>query len=120
MADRIQRSRRKGSKLPAGCVCVTRPGRFGNPFAPTSAPPVLMVIGHDGAGRPVHGVRPQTRQQSVDLYRRWLADTAEGRAIAAAARRELAGKSLACWCPLPVNGEPDVCHAAVLLEVCRG
>lgn len=33
------------------------------------------------------------------------------------ARRELAGRSLACWCPLPVPGEPDHCHAAVLLEV---
>jgi hypothetical protein len=32
-------------------------------------------------------------------------------------RRELAGKSLACWCPLPAEGEPDICHAAVLLDI---
>jgi len=31
-------------------------------------------------------------------------------------RAELAGKDLACWCPPPVEGEPDWCHAAVLLE----
>lgn len=32
-------------------------------------------------------------------------------------RRELAGKTLACWCPLPTPGEPDLCHAAVLLGI---
>lgn len=28
----------------------------------------------------------------------------------------LRGKNLACWCSLPAPGEPDCCHAAVLLE----
>lgn len=32
-------------------------------------------------------------------------------------RRELAGHDLACWCPLPEPGQPDICHAAVLLEI---
>lgn len=32
-------------------------------------------------------------------------------------RAELAGRDLACWCPLPTEGEPDHCHAAVLIEV---
>jgi len=32
----------------------------------------------------------------------------------------LQGKNLACWCPLPRAGEPDICHAAVLLEFVRG
>lgn len=27
----------------------------------------------------------------------------------------LRGRDLACWCPLPAPGEPDWCHAAVLL-----
>ncbi|WP_418952706.1 DUF4326 domain-containing protein [Streptomyces alboviridis] len=31
-------------------------------------------------------------------------------------RRELVGKDLACWCAPPEEGEPDWCHAAVLLE----
>ena len=35
--------------------------------------------------------------------RSWLAD--------------LAGKNLACWCPLPEPGQPDWCHAAVLLRL---
>ena len=31
------------------------------------------------------------------------------------ARTELAGRDLACWCPLPDPGEPDLCHAAIVL-----
>lgn len=29
----------------------------------------------------------------------------------------LRGKNLACWCDLPAPGEPDVCHASVLIEI---
>lgn len=29
----------------------------------------------------------------------------------------LRGKNLACWCPLPEDGEEDMCHAAVLIDV---
>lgn len=29
----------------------------------------------------------------------------------------LRGKNPACWCPLPERGEPDNCHAALLLEL---
>ncbi len=32
-------------------------------------------------------------------------------------KRELKGKNLACWCPLPPKGADDVCHAAVLLRI---
>lgn len=36
-------------------------------------------------------------------------------------RRELAGKDLACWCPLvDENGDPFPCHASVLLEIANG
>lgn len=30
---------------------------------------------------------------------------------------ELRNHNLACWCPLPEPGQPDLCHAAVLLEI---
>jgi hypothetical protein len=29
----------------------------------------------------------------------------------------LRGKNLACWCAEPEPGQPDMCHAAVLLEL---
>ena len=35
----------------------------------------------------------------------------------AAIKRELRGKTLACLCPLPKPGEPDICHAALLLKL---
>jgi len=40
--------------------------------------------------------------------------------IAEAARRELRGKNLGVLLPLPAPGEPDRCHAAVLLEWLMG
>lgn len=76
-------------------------------------------------------VRYMTRAEVVECYR-WLltGELPEAmrmtlgkhhlRVTVDDARRDLAGKSLACWCPLPAPGEPDHCHAAVLLEVSRG
>jgi len=29
----------------------------------------------------------------------------------------LRGKNLACWCKRPEHGEPDVCHAALLIDL---
>jgi hypothetical protein len=48
------------------------------------------------------------------LYRHWLLSDA-GRETREAARHELRGKDLACWCPI---NKP--CHADVLLEVANG
>lgn len=31
--------------------------------------------------------------------------------------QQLRGNNTACWCSLPRPGEPDLCHAAVLLEL---
>lgn len=35
------------------------------------------------------------------------------------AHHELSGWNLACWCELPAHGEPDQCHAALLLKLTR-
>jgi hypothetical protein len=29
-------------------------------------------------------------------------------------------RDLACWCKLPAGGQPDHCHAPVLLELANG
>lgn len=84
-------------KVPPGAVRVTRPTRWGNPHR---------------VGRPCRacgGGTVHDATEAVQLYRAHLAEHPE---LIAAARRELAGKVLACWCP---PGEP--CHADVLLEV---
>lgn len=75
--------------MPPGAVYVGRRTKFGNPFHAEPA-------------------TPATRAAAVDRYRAWLAARP---ALIAAARCELAGRNLACWCPLD-----GLCHADVLLS----
>lgn len=63
---------------------------------------------------------------AVEQHRRWLLDPSFAESMAEMGGRwvrehlhELAGKDLACWCSLPTDGEPDVCHAATLLTLAR-
>ncbi len=89
---RVRLSRRRGWRKPAGAVVVARPSRWGNPF------PV-------GAGR--------SREAAVAEFEAALLGAAGDLGYDGAdVRRALAGRDLACWCPLD---EP--CHADVLLRV---
>lgn len=75
---------RRTDHIGRDAIYVGRPSKFGNPFA--------------------------TGDRNFDIlnYRFWLSEHPE---IVEAARNELAGRDLVCWCaPLP-------CHADVLLEV---
>ena len=93
---RIQRKRTKGWRMPEGVVYVGRPSRWGNPI------PTELTEHFDAAGR---------AQYVASLTR------AELDAI----RRELRGKTLACWCPLTYpDGTLHPCHADVLLEIANG
>jgi hypothetical protein len=107
---RIQRQRTKGWRLPDGAVCVTRGTRWGNPFR----------VGDPSV--------PDART-AVAYFSMWLDGrdflqigmSGEDGAELRAAAKELRGKALACWCPLPTEPhEPDMCHAAVLLEIANG
>ena len=89
---RIQQSRKKGWRKPAGAAIVSRPSRWGNPYR------VGPYTGYP------------TAQAAVDRYRAWLAEHAE--LMYPIIREKLRGKDLACWCKL---GDP--CHADVLLEI---
>jgi hypothetical protein len=107
MPERIQRKRTGGWRLPAGAVCVTRPGRWGNPWREGSANWTVGPRGMiDRSGKTL------TRQDAVDSYRHSLLNAPD---LMEAVRRELGGKDLACWCP---PGEP--CHADVLLAIANG
>lgn len=100
---RVQLSRRKGWRIPANTIIVSRPGPWGNPF----------VVG-------THG----TRAECVDLFRKLLGGyVCITRGVApgiqemylkhaTASIRKLRGKHLACWCPLSAP-----CHADVLLAI---
>jgi len=91
---RIQRKRIKGWRMPPNTVSVTRPGRWGNPFK----------IGDGLPGM------PSTKMDAVDAvmcFELFIPQFA-----VEAARKELRGKNLACFCALD-----QPCHADVLLEL---
>lgn len=99
---RIQRKRTKGWKMPENTVYVGRGTKWGNPFA----------VGKPGGA---FTAMVKDRRHAWQLYN---SIAREKPALVAAAREELKGKNLACWCPLPSEPyEPDCCHAAVLLEI---
>jgi len=81
-------------------------------------PPGAVYVGRHGPGlrrSPFHNPYRATDHGpagAVEAYRRHLAEHPE---LVALVRRDLAGRDLACWCPL---GEP--CHADVLLAVAAG
>lgn len=92
---RIQLSRKKGWRMPANTVKVTRPGKWGNPF----------VVQFD----PHADYSPQNACEAVKIFRESI-----GGLKRLAIREELRGKNLACWC----STEPGTfCHADVLLEI---
>jgi hypothetical protein len=88
--------------MPAATIKIDRTTKWGNPFKVGSS-----------AAHPVTGkrVKIDTSATSIGLYKAWLR-TAAGRKVVAAARRELKGCNLACWCK---PGSP--CHGEVLLKV---
>jgi aspartate aminotransferase-like enzyme len=101
--QRIQLRRTAGWKKPAGAVTVSRGTFYGNPFR----------IGHLVRLRGDEDVSVViNRELAVALFRAYAVErTGFSRMV----RRELAGKTLACWCA------PDVpCHADVLLEIANG
>lgn len=100
--ERVQLSRAKGWRMPPNTVKVDRTTKWGNPFA----------VGKPGPG----GFVAQDRRHAVKLYEGFAPLNDK---LIAAARAELAGKNLACWCP---RDDPyyDCCHAAVLLRLANG
>jgi hypothetical protein len=90
MTGRIQLRRSRGWRRPPGAVLVTRPhSKFASPYR----------VGHEA----------QDAAEAVSMYRLYLMARPD---LVAAARAELRGRTLACWCR---PGDP--CHADVLLEM---
>jgi hypothetical protein len=79
--------------MPPNTIYVGRPTVWGNPYA---------------AGAQLLNGEKLTAAKSVELYRQHVREVFDPETI----RTRLAGKNLACWCPL---GQP--CHADVLLEL---
>ena len=88
--ERVQLRRTAGWRKPPNTVVVSRPTKWGNPYT--------------------HG-EDRSRVQAVMDFRN---DLLEGRLqfTVEDVRRELRGKSLACWCSLG-----NACHADILLGI---
>ncbi len=79
---RVQRKRTKGSRLPEGAVCVTRPGKYGSPFRVFGKNEYLfcdashrrtiltpwVIFDHEQDIRN----NPATNAMAVEYFRRWL------------------------------------------------
>jgi hypothetical protein len=92
---RQQRSRAKGSKLPDGVVCVTRPGKWGNPYESAYDFQRTLELIAASAFNESELAKP------VLSHMKRIHDDIE----------ELRGKDLACWCESHVP-----CHADVLIK----
>ncbi|MBN6819564.1 DUF4326 domain-containing protein [Methylobacterium organophilum] len=112
MPARIQLSRAKGWRKPESAIVVARPTIYGNPFP-------VDIYGQEGAtdrfrrlllGR----MSCEEMSQSSTCTHMSLTQT---RTVIRGYLPKLRGHDLACWCKLPAEGEPDHCHAAVLLEL---
>jgi hypothetical protein len=95
MMPKVYNKRQKD--VPTDAVYVGRPTKWGNPF------------GFFGVNSNKTLQRVQTRDEAVNCYKKWL-ETKRPNLIEAA-KLELKGKDLVCWCA------PARCHADVLLEI---
>lgn len=122
---RIQRKRAKGWRMPENTVCVTRPGKFGNPFkivrdqifgdashrrGKLLNPWVLIDID------PVFYKSTPLNKIVIELYKDWIHGVNINHLVPApsydAIKSALYGKNLACFCKI---GAP--CHADILLKI---
>lgn len=104
-------------------IYVGRGSRYGNPWRIDREPGSGLYIVHVPAG---DGVRARTLgdYQFVTQARKVATEAFEAdlRTPGGAEQAEyfawkLHGRDLMCWCPLPEPGQPDHCHASVLLRI---
>lgn len=117
MPARVQRTRKAGQPgMPPGAKYVGRGSKWGNPNRVVHHKDTCgWHVEHDnGSSIGVWPTQAGARRFATEAYRTHLDAHPE---LAEAARRELRGLDLACWCPLPAEGGPDHCHAAVLIQI---
>ena len=117
MPERIQLSRAKGWRKPDDTVSVARPGRWGNPFKVEDfgRERAIKLFDDTMQGRWSPSLfddsEPDELIRMAHEARTTFLQSFDGTPLAAA-RAELRGKNLACWCKPTVS-----CHADVLLRL---
>jgi hypothetical protein len=112
---RIQRRYTAGWRKPENAVYVGPASRWSNPFALAPAASQrgglldMWAVEYKGRKLARWDTSSAARADAADRYARWIRENAQA-PLVEAARTELAGRDLMCWCPLD---EP--CHADVLL-----
>lgn len=113
MPDRIQLRRTKGWRKPEGVVVVSRPTRWGNPWAVTPFEGGWSLDHSFGAHADVFETKEAATAEAVARFRHAVLHEANISVPSLDDIREhLTGRDLACWCPI---GSP--CHGDVLLEL---
>ena len=115
---RIQRQRTKGWRMPEGAVYVGRPSLWGNPFGDFDLPLDVSLTLYRNLARGIWSPKPLlaldiSDEVGAEVYRahcEW--SHRMGDHPLSMIRTRLAGKDLACWCPLD-----QPCHADILLEL---
>lgn len=119
---RIQRRRTRGYRTPPNSTYVGRPTRFGNPFRVVPAafrrggPLDMWAVQYQGCTLGRWDDKTAARADAVDRYARWIREPEQAEMLRLF-RALLHGRDLTCWCPLPAEGEPDHCHASVLISL---
>lgn len=106
--ERVQLRRVKGYRKPEGAVVVTRQSKWGNPYRLDS----YTFANADGSPAPWN--EKEARAMALRDYEHALFVGALKYSVDDV-KRELKGKTLACFCPLSKG-----CHADVLLRVAAG
>lgn len=121
---RIQRKRVKGWKKPEGCINVSRPSKYSNPYKLSGD----MIYGYAGHRRTI--LNPwifievvgaiTANERLIKLFEDWVNGSEEHDIITCPytiedIKRELKGRNLMCFCK-----EGEICHADVLLKIANG
>jgi hypothetical protein len=116
---RVQLKRTTGWRLPSNTVIVSRPSKWGNPYYDIRRYGLdlcLRMFRNTAHGCWMSKEIPDGPMN--EMWTRWLYEDhcrwtkRIGIHPVEAARAELRGKNLACWCPLD-----RPCHADILLEI---
>lgn len=100
--QRVQLSRKRGWRMPPRTFKVDRSTRWGNPFT------IGEISTHPATGR---RILVRDAEQAVQLFELYLR-TSGAATLVRAAKIDLQGKNLACWCKIG-----SACHGDVLLRV---